>query len=805
MKVSLSWLQEYVNVDLTVPELAEALTMAGLEVEAVYDRYAYLSTVVVGRITAMTPHPRAADLQCCQVDTGQGLIAVVCGAPNARTGMLAPCALPSTCLPGGEEVKAALIRGERSEGMLCSQAELGLGPDAAGLMVLPADFAVGTSLDRALALSDTVLEIDLTPNRSDCLSIIGVAREVAAIQKGRVTYPRISLSESAETISDHTSVTILAPDECPRYAARLVWDVTVAPSPFWLQQRLVSVGLKPINNIVDVTNYVMMETGQPLHAFDFDQLAENRIVVRTAQKGERFTTLDQKERTLDPEMLMICDGAKPVALAGVMGGLNSEIEAGTTRVLLESAYFDPICIRKTAKKTGLNTDASHRFERGVDPQGTLVAVDRAAQLIAEISGGRVLSGIVDAHPKPFARREINLNIARLNRHLGIRLALNDVSAYLRSIEFDVQAIDDQNLRVVPPSCRVDIGRFEDLSEEVARLMGYNNIKTTFPLIPAEVRHPSKRVETRRQIKTVMTGLGFTEAINYSFIHKDSCDRLHLAADDFRRQVVEILNPLSEDQSIMRPSLIPGLLETAYRNLSMQNRTLKLFEVGNIFYGAGGIDRQPHEVEMLAGIWTGLRNEADWHTREVACDFFDLKGAVEELLRSLKIDAVEFERMPTKDCRYTRPGHTARVLVAGQDLGLVGEVHPKTLEIYNLKQSAYLFEINAGLLMDAIPAATLVKPLPKFPSTSRDITLILPREVEALKILKSIESRNEELIEKVFLFDVFEGGPVTAGKKSVSFRVTYRSYFETLEDEAVNQLHRTITDRLLAEFEADLPA
>ncbi len=805
MKVSLSWLKEYVDVDMEPGALADALTMAGLEVDSVSDRYEYLASILVSRITNIAPHPQTADLKICQVDIGDSVISVVCGAPNVEKGMLTPCALPGTRLPGGMILKKEQIRGATSEGMLCSEIELGLGTDADGLLVLSQNLEVGAPLNQALGLSDAVFEIDLTPNRADCLSIIGTAREVAAFHKTQVKYPEINLPEAFDDISDYTSVTILDPDLCPRYAAMLVFDVRVGPSPFWLQERLTSVGLKPINNIVDATNFVMMETGQPLHAFDFDRLAENRIVVRVAQEGEIFTTLDQKDRQLDPEMLMICDGEKSVAIGGVMGGLNSEVEATTTRVLLESAYFDPVSIRKTSKKTGLKTDASHRFERGVDPQGTLTALHRVAQLIVEISGGKLISGAIDEYPKPFSDITVDVSVKALNRHLGTHLDRNAVENYLTSIEFEVASIDDDRLQVLPPSCRVDISRFEDLTEEVARLMGYDNIKTTFPLIPADTRKVSKRIDIRNRMKRTLTGLGLTETINYSFISSLSCNHLQISADDARRQVVEILNPLSEDQSVMRTSLIPGLLETMRYNLAMQNLNLKLFEIGNVFFNTGQADSQPNEIEMVAGLWTGIRNDTFWLAKETYCDFYDVKGIVEELLGSLNIEEATFTLLPSERCFYTKAGHTAQIIIADEPLGLVGELHPQVLRNYDLKQTAFIFELNFDRLLRHIPDLRPAKPIPKFPATSRDITLIVAQEVEALKILKHIETFEEDLVEDTDFFDVFEGDPIPEGQKSISFKITYRSHHETLEDDKVNRIHKQIADRLLKAFDATLPA
>jgi phenylalanyl-tRNA synthetase beta chain len=805
MKVSLSWLKAYVDLNSKATELADALTMAGLEVEAVSDRYEYLSTVRVGRIVDVKPHPNADTLMLCDVDIGGDIISVVCGAPNVKTDMLAPCALPGTVFPKGVVLEKSVIRGKTSEGMLCSELELSLGGNGRGIMELDRGLSMGDPLNQALGLSDPVLEIDLTPNRPDCLSITGIAREVAALYGKKVIYPEISLPESLNDILDHTSVSILDPDLCPRYAAGLIFNITVMPSPFWLQDRLISLGLKPINNIVDITNFVMMETGQPLHAFDFDRLAENRIVVRTAREDETFVTLDGKERRLDPEMLMICDGEKPVALAGVMGGLNSEIESGTTNILLESAYFDPVSIRKTSKKTGLNTDASHRFERGADPGGTVTALKRAMQLIAEIGGSKCVQGIIDEYPSPISQKIVEVSTRRLNRYLGTRLDTADLENYLKAIEFVVEKIDQDRLRVTPPSFRVDITRFEDITEEIARLFGYNNIETTFPLIPADTRHPDKKIESKYRLKMIMTGLGFSEAINYSFISPQFCDHLELPVVDPKTKLVHILNPISEDQAVMRTSLIPGLLQTMKYNLYQQNKNLKIFEIGHTFFHAGKDDRQPDEVEILAGLWTGNRIDSTWFSKEIACDFYDVKGIVEELLRDVGIANFTFTQLPEMSCFYTRPGHTAKIVYDNEPLGLVGEVHPKVIRNYDLKQKAFIFELDLDRLIQLIPDTKTARPIPKFPAISRDITLIIDKDIETYKIIQSTESFREELVEDLYLFDVFEGDPIPKGKKSVSFRVTYRSLEETLEDNRVNDIHKNITARLMKKYNATLPA
>ena len=805
MKVSLSWLRDYVNVTMDPAELAEALTMAGLEVDSVSDRYAYLNGVIVGRVEEVAPHPNADKLTLCRVNTGEGQVSVVCGAPNVKQGMLAPLAQPGTVLPDGTRLAKSVIRGETSEGMLCSDAELGLGDDPGGIMSLNASLIPGTGLAQALDLSDTVFELDLTPNRPDCLSVIGIAREIAIIQNSPLKYPDYAIEDKADIIHQKTSVKIEAPDHCPRYAARLVENVAVTASPYWLQNRLLSVGLRPINNIVDITNFVMLETGQPLHAFDFDNLAENRIVVRLAAEGEKFTTLDDKERTLESQMLMICDGEKAVGLAGVMGGLNSEIEDNTTRVLIEGAYFDPVSIRRTSKRLGLNTDASHRFERGVDPEGCVRAVNRAAKLMVELGGGTLIDGIIDEYPNLQTVKGVELCVKRTNLLLGTDLDHSQIRQLLESIEFKVEPIDNDadRLKVTAPTFRVDVSRREDLMEEVARLSGYNNIPTTFPAMPAEGRPPDRRLQLRNRIKGLMSGFGFSETIAYSFVAESSSDRLQIKAADPRRAMIHILNPLSEDQAVMRTSLVPGILETMRHNMARQIKNLKIFETGKIFLKK---DQQalPEEPEMLIALWTGTRTDTSWHSRENPCDFYDIKGAVEALAQALNLEAIRFTAMADDACEYTRPGHTAQIMASDLQVGLVGEIHPRVSDAYDLKQTAFIFELDLEKIAGLIPQSRVSKPIPRYPAIYRDITVIIDRGIETQTVLEAVENFHEILIDNLHLFDVFEGDPIPAGKKSVSFRNTYRSPGKTLEDDDVNDLHKSITERLLNAFDATLP-
>ncbi|MBW1695179.1 MAG: phenylalanine--tRNA ligase subunit beta [Deltaproteobacteria bacterium] len=803
MKASFGWLKEYVVIEMSPPDLAEALTMVGLEVEALTDKYDYLKTVRVGRVVSVVPHPDAEHLKICTVDIGDRMVSVVCGAPNVSKGMLSALALPGTVFPDGTILQETVIRGQISEGMLCSEGELALGIDRGGVMTLKQGVSVGECLAKALGLSDPVIEIDLTPNRPDCLSILGIAREIAAIQSKKLKYPTVNLPNPSDDITRYTSVTIENPEHCPRYAARLLTEVTVAPSPFWIQDRLMSVGLRPINNIVDVTNYVMMETGQPLHAFDFDRLEEHRIVVRTAREGESFYTLDGKKRQLTTDMLMICDGKKPVAIGGVMGGLNSEVEPSTRRVLIEGAYFSPPSIRRTSRRLGLGTDASHRFERGVDPEGTLTAINRAAQLMAEVSGAVLIGGVVDERPIRPNKKQIRLSIERTNRFLGTELPIDVIRRHLESIEFAVQTGDGDTLEVMPPSFRVDINRPEDLMEEVARLSGYDAIPTTFPCISAATKLPHRELDLREKIKRLLMGLGYTETINYSFMNPLACNLLRLPDDDPRRRTVKIMNPLTDDQTLLRTTLVPGLLMTMRRNIFQQVKNLKLFEIGKVFINRGR-KKLPQEVEMLGGLWTGARTPDYWREKEASCDFFDIKGSVEGLLHALKVKPPVFTKLSSDACHYLKPGYAAEIYIENIPVGQTGEIRAEVLKALDIKQPAYIFELDVHKLLAHVPDILKAKTISKFPATSRDVTLIAGKDVETGRIIKEVENFGEELIESIHLFDVFEGDPIPDGKKSVSFRITYRSIEGTLQDETINRLHKDLTERLVQSFNAALP-
>lgn len=850
MKFTLSWLKEYTSVEYSPSEIAEKLTMAGLEVDSFANRFEYLDKVVVSRVEHVQKHPGADSLTCCKVNVGTDtLLNIVCGAPNVRAGIVVPCAMIGAILPGDLEIKKSKLRGEVSEGMLCSAEELRLDLSRSGIMELDSNLTPGTPLTEALNLSDYLFEVDLTPNRPDCLSVIGLAREVAAFSDpaGELHLPfpdRCNSSEEDEknesslnnsqtvrgilpSIHDLATVEISDPDLCPRYTAGMVIDVKVGPSPFWLQERLLSVGLTPINNIVDVTNFVMMETGQPLHAFDYDNIAKSRIEVKRAGDAIEFRTLDSKVHTLEPDMLMICDGERPVGIAGVMGGENSEILDRTTRVFVESACFNPVSVRKTAKRSGINTDASHRFERGVDPAATRDVLKRALYLMAQVSGGTILNDIIDQHPVPYTPLEIRLDTATLNRRLGTDLTCDEIRKHLESVQFQVRqvasgdvksAIDKKEngagqnqqaiMYVTVPPFRVDVTRAEDLSEEVARLWGYNRIQTSFPKIPSKGRAPSARVVMREQIRDIMSGFGFSEAVNYSFTSASACDNLSLAPSDERRSVEEIINPISEELSVLRTSLLPGLLENMRRNNSQQIDSLRLFETGKIFI-ATRKGEQPIEKEMIAGIWTGLRNRISWYAKPETCDFFDIKGAVQSLCSALGVAETIFEKAEPLHFPYYQKGQGATIKANGRTIGSAGKIGGQILKNFGLKQDAFVFEMDMEeLLSIAINTGAMNKthPLPKFPSLSRDLTLILNSDIEAGSILSDIVAfkESEPMLEDAFIFDLYEGKPLAQGKKSLSMRIVYRSWEKTLSEKRISGVHADLSKRIMEKYGADLP-
>jgi phenylalanyl-tRNA synthetase beta chain len=801
MKVSLNWLKDYVDIDRDAKDLAHLLTMAGLEVEQVLPMGEGFDKVVVAKILSIRKHPNADRLSLVEVSTGKENLPVVCGATNIREGQKVPLALVGAHLPNGIEIKRSKIRGVLSEGMLCSEIELGLGPDETGIMILAPELPSGVNLGEALGLKDTILDISITPNRPDCLCTIGVAREVAALTHRRVKYLYSSLADKGEEIFQKTSVTILDPDLCPRYVARMIEGVKVGPSPLWIKNRLEKVGIRSISNVVDVTNYVMMEYGQPLHSFDFSMLEQGRIVVRRAKEGEMFITLDGVKRILDEEMLLICDGVKPVAIAGVMGGLNSEIREDTKTVLLESAYFNPMNNRMTSKKLGLETEAAFRFGRGIDYGGCLAAADRAAQLIQELAGGRVVEGAVDAYPTPLRPSPVRLRVRRAHQVLGIEIPFQKAKDYLKDLELDVKEGEDEDVLVVtPPSFRGDLEREIDLIEEIARLNGYDQIPLTLPKGPPSSEERRRETPLEKKAMEVLIQHGYFEVITYSFTSSSSWDSISLVSEDPRRKHLQILNPLSEDLSVLRTSLIPDLMETARYNVSRKNSNLKIFELKKVFFPQEG-ERLPREVKYLAGLAMGLDQDPHWAFSPRPIDFYDIKGCVEDLLEVLQVKEVKFNQ--TKDIPYFHPGKAASILCGKEVLGVLGEVHPQVLGHYEIEGKAYLFEIDFEQTVKWAREGKQFRPLPKFPSIYRDLSLVVDDDLEVEKVTEAIWNFHEPFIDEVNLFDVYRGDPIPSGKKGVSYRIRYQSNDRTLTDEEVNRYHETVIFRLREIFQAEL--
>ena len=796
MNVTLNWLKTYIDFDLSASELADRLTMLGVEVESVKQLGAGLEGVVVGSVSSIQPHPNADKLVLCQVDVGETEeLQIVCGAPNVREGMFAPVATIGTILPIGLTIKNAKLRGETSQGMLCSEKELGLSDDAAGLMELPTDTPLGTSLSEALGLDDVVFELEITPNRPDCLSLIGVAREIRAETENPLKLPTVNLKENETDSRELTSVTIDAPDLCPRYAARVIQGVKVGESPAWLQQRLESVGVGVINNIVDITNFVLMEYGQPLHAFDYHKLAENRIVVRRAADGEQLTTLDEAERELTADMLVIADAEKAVALAGIMGGYDSEITETTCDVLLESAYFNPSSVRATAKALGISTEASYRFERGADPGVAITALDRAAELITELAGGTVCEGVVDVYPGRQPLTRIQLRPERVNFVLGTTIETAEMMQILKRLDFDVETSRDV-YQVTVPTFRSDVTREIDLIEEIARVYGYDNIPTTLPKGDIPVPPPNPKTKVHNLLKRFLLAAGMMEAVNYSFCDPNCFDKIRLTANDSLRDTLKLRNPLSPEMSVLRTTLLPSLLENAQHNRNHQTDTIALFEIGGVFIQ----NSEQKEPERVAGILAGQIGEGVYSNPYRQPDFFDIKGLVEGILEVCGI--VDYTLQKT-DMPIFHPGRNAEVLLDDRRIGTFGEAHPVVLENYDLPYKAYLFECDVEGLVDTAVFTKRFEPISIYPKVARDLAIVVDKEILSDMPTELIYATGGDIVESVRLFDVYEGEQVPEGKKSLAYTITYHSTTETLTDKAVNALHDKVVERLNQELGAEL--
>lgn len=789
MLVSLKWLQDYVDIDITSQELADRLTMAGLEVDEIKHIRPLFSGVVVSKIISVRPHPSADRLSLCVVTDGSQEFHVVCGAKNIAAGDVVPLAKVGAEIPGGYTIKSSVLRGEQSDGMLCSEAELEIGDDASGIMHLPAGLSLGMPLEQALTIGDVVLDVNVTPNRSDCLNMIGMAREVAAITGQKLKLPSFNVKEKAEDIHSLTSVQIMDADACPRYTAKIIKNVNVKASPAWMKSRLEAAGLRSINNIVDVTNFVMLETGQPLHAFDFRFLEEERIVVRTSKEHEEFISLDEKSHVLPEKTLLICDGVKPVAIGGIMGGLNSEVKEDTNVVFLESAYFNPTSIRRSARKLGMPTDAAFRFERGIDPEGVVKALHRAARLIADLSGGSVCKNYIDEYPRKVpAVEDIPLRLKRIHEVTGADIESKDVLRILRGLGMRVKTKGKGTFLVSPPTCRVDISREIDLIEEVIRLYGYDRVPVTLPHVSVTEMKKIPRLDLEERLRQLLIGSGFTEIINYSFGTQLAGDHLSLPANDERRNGVTIKNPLSEELSAMRTTMIHGLLETARRNANNGCFDLKIIEMGRIF-----VHRQagelPSEKNIIAGLMTGKISDDFWSADKIA-DFYTLKGCVENIFHDLKIHSCRY--VSENNEPFLHPGKSCTIRCHDKPLGFLGEIHPDVRETMGLKNNVYVFEIDLDRLSAVYDEMRIhYHDISKFPSVARDAAFVVPDSMEADKLLDVIRAQQEYLLENVIIFDVYRGNGIPEGTKSLGLRFSYRAIDRTLTDTEASTIHERI--------------
>ncbi|HTI70510.1 MAG TPA: phenylalanine--tRNA ligase subunit beta [Candidatus Limnocylindria bacterium] len=809
MKITLNWLRQYVDFTWTPEEMTERLTMLGLEVEGVQKLAGEFEGVVVAEVLTRDKHPNADKLSVCRVADGRGERQIVCGAQNFKVGDKVPLILPGATLPpkpGDKEpftIKVGKIRSVESHGMMCSGEELGLPSQEDGLLILSPDAKVGQPLAEYLGRSgsDVVYDLEVTPNRPDLNSVIGIAREIASVTGSPLRVPEVNLtaSETGKAVAESVAIRIEDPALCPRYSARIVRGVKVGPSPDWLRTTLEKVGLRSISNVVDVTNYVMLETGQPLHAFDLHLIAAAEsdvptIVVRRATADESFTTLDGQARKLSTEMLLIADSAKGIALAGVMGGLNTEIRPETTDLLLESAYFSPTNIRRTSKTLGLRTDASYRFERGADVECAEYASRRAVQLLLKVAGGELAAGVVDAYPAPVVRREITLRHARTDALLGISIPAETQRRFLAKLDLEEVSATAETSTWRVPAFRVDLKREADLIEEVCRLHGVDKIPSTTPR-GALGSHPFDAVyDVLMEARRILSGLGLNEAQGQTLVDGRAAS---LVAPNDR---VLLANPLSSEMDALRPSLLPGLLDTLRHNLSRKNGDVQLFEIGRTFRLVNG---EPKEGWRVAFALTGARRPATWSgaERDEKCDVYDLKGILEEFLEQFGLRGFVFTKQ-------TEPGalflESAAVSLGGKvELGQMGQLTPKLARQYDLRDAVLLAELNLDLLLSRRQAAKTAKILPHLPSTRRDIAMLVPDATTHDAVLAVVRQAKPAFLESVELFDVFRGKNVPEGQKSLAYAFTYRGTERTLRDEEVNASHQKVVDAFRQTLQATL--
>ena len=806
MKASLQWMNEYVPLDLNRPaqELADELTQAGIPVEEVLSMDPGLKKIYTGKIVEITKHPDADKLQVCQVqclsEDGEEITKqIVTAATNVAVGQIVPVAYHKSRLADGTEIKKGKLRGIVSEGMFCSVAEFGISSDlvrpeeAQGIYIFPEGTPIGLDIKEALMLDDTVYEFELTANRADCFSMVGLSREFGIMTNQKALFPVIMVNENGESIEGKASVAIEAHDLCTRFTSRLVTNVTIEPSPLWMQNRLRNSGIRPINNVVDVTNYVMLELGQPMHAYDYDCVADHTLIARRAKAGETLTTLDGNERELNESMLIIADTKGPIGVAGVMGGLTSEVTDKTTNVLFEAAVFNGPSIRRTSKALGMRSEASGRFERGVNHKYTAYAIDRAAQLLQQICPScKVSVGVIDVYPEPVEQRTVTFTAEQINDYLGTSIEKDRMVDILTKLEFGITESGD-TIEALVPTWRDDVTGMPDIAEEVARIVSYDNIAPTIPVAILSSGGMTPKKALTKEVTHYLAHAGLSQIITFSFMHKDGLTNMMLPEGDNRYTAIPILNPISEEFPYMRTTLVPAVIEAAKRNIAQQNKDLWLFETANVYEPkALPLTEVPHERPMACGIMMGKVTEAAWNQAQRDTDFYDVKGVVNGLLA--KLGLTQYDIQPSSESYY-HPGVSAHYTVNGVTIANYGELHPQVVKNFDLSGKVYMFEIDLEAVLSITVPPFRYQSFSKFPGTSRDLAIVAPVSVTSGDIVALIKEHGGEYLESVSIFDVYEGEHIEAGYRSLAYNLQFRSMEGTLNDEDIDGAIQAIIDAL----------
>lgn len=809
MQVSIKWLKDYIDFTETPEQLADKLTMAGIPVENVVDPGEGLEKVVTGRIEKLEPHQNSDHLQICTMNVGLAEnIIIVTGAQNVAEGQVVPVAMVGAHLPNGMKISKGKLRGVASNGMLCSAQELKLDLEKlpeeqkTGIFILPSDTPVGIPAKDVLGLNDVVLEFELTANRADCFSVFGLVREIAAITGNKPHFPEIKVNEDDNTkLNDIFSVEIADPDLCSRFSTRMLKNVKIGPSPEWMQQRLEGAGIRSINNVVDVTNFVMIELGHPMHAYDYDKITGKKLIARRAIEGEELHTLDDTSRKAKGKMLVIADSEKAAGLAGIMGGFETEITDTTTTVVLESADFYGPCIRRTARACGLSSEASGRFERGVDSETTIKALDRAAQLLQEMGACTVCEGIVDVYPNPKQANYVTFTPEQINNHLGTNIAKDVMLNIITSVGFDVTKDENDEITVKVPSWRNDVTCMADISEEIARLHGFDKIKSTLPNGVSMQGTQSAKQTFIDKVKASLSSQELYETISFALTNEETFNKLNIPQDSPLRKAVPIMNPLSDEYPLVRTTLLSSIFDNLARNLARKNDDVALFEVGSVFFPkALPVTELPDEVVKIAGAITGRRNAQGWNQTNDMVDFYDAKGIIEELFANLRVTRYTVEA----GTHYAmHPGKTALFKKGRDVIATVGEVHPAVLSAYGITKPVYIFELDATIVMKYMAKDLKYKALPKYPATSRDLAMLVDVDVNAADIEKAMTKAAGQNLTQITLFDVYTGKQVEEGKKSLAFSLTFQSNDKTLTDAEIDPAIEKIVAKLQKDFNANL--